>query len=103
MFVPAAFLYLSIVLSVTASKFSEIAQQQLWMLRLALFALAIFVPVQLIAARYIQTTLRPRITRIGKSLQYLAVLLMSLVISFIAVLVLEAAGFNLLIRSRGFG
>ena len=103
MFLPAAFLYLSIVFSLTAQKSSETARQQLWMLCLAFSALAIFVPAQLFSARYIQTILRPRASRAGKLVQYLAVLAMSLVISLIAVLVLEAAGFNLLIRSRGLG
>ena len=97
MFVPAAFLYLSVILSLAAGRSSETARQQIWMLRLALLALAIFVPAQVVSARYIQTILKPRSSRAGKLAQYFAVLAMSLLISFIAVLVLEAAGFNLLI------
>ena len=103
MFVPAALLYLSIVFSLAASRPAEKFQQQIWMLRFALMSLAFFVPVQLAAAGYIQTILRRRASRIGKVLQYLAVLGLSLIISFIATLVLEAAGFNLLMRSRGLG
>ncbi len=97
--VPAALLYLRLLLGILATSSRVTAVQAARLTLLSNVTLAIFFASQLISARYQQKMLKARATTIGKTLQYAAVLLMGLIFSVTGAIMLEAFGFAVFLRA----
>ena len=97
---PAALLYLRLVFGYIASEGSVSRNQLGWLTVLSNVALALFFVVQLICARRIQRLLKPRLTLPGIALQYVAVLLLCVLISVTGAVLLEGFGYNFFLRVR---
>ena len=97
---PAGLLYLRILLSSVANYTNALTAAQINRLTLlSNLLLVAFFLVQILCARYIQRLVPPRHTPIGRSLQFAGVLLLCVVMSVTGAVVLEAFGYNFLIRS----
>ncbi len=100
MLVPAGMLYLSFVLAIAAGKSGPNHQTYVRLSALSTIALAVFVPVQLAGARYLQRLLPSRTSAKGKVVQYIVALATGLLFSVCAAMVLVALGLNVLARMR---
>lgn len=97
---PAGLLYLRLIFAYTASQGQLTANQVVWLSWASNIALALFFVVQLIAARYVQRLLKPRISPLALALQYVAVLLLCGLLSLIGAVLLEGFGYYLFLRVR---
>ena len=97
--VPAGLLYLRLVLGLTAASNRVSAVEAKLLNLVANLALAIFFIAQALSARYQQQLLKAPKTRLGRLLQYCAVFLMSLLLSLIGAILLEAFGFAVFVRA----
>ncbi len=96
---PAALLYMRLVLGLAASDSRVGPKQSLWLARYSSLALVLFFVSQLICARYIQKLLTPGQSRTGRTMQYAAVLLTCTLLSLTGAIVLEAFGLNVFLRA----
>jgi hypothetical protein len=96
--IPAGLLYFRLVLGLAATSNRVNAVEAARLNAVANVVLGIFFIAQAFSARYQQQLLRPRRTRAGKLVQYLAMFLMSLVFSITGAILLEAFGFAVFIR-----
>jgi hypothetical protein len=96
---PAALLYLRLVLGLAASdsRVDPLASTRLN--RWSLVALWLFFLVQLFCARYLQRLLPAKSTRIADALQYVLALALGLLFSLTGAVMLEAFGLNLFLRA----
>ena len=98
MCVPAALLYIRLVLGLAASEMPVTPAQANALNRWAVVALTLFFVAQFVAARYVQRMLPRPSGRVRDALQYVGVLLMCLLFSLTGAIVLEAFGWNLFLR-----
>lgn len=100
MALPAALLYLRILLGTVAGYSRGLTSVQLGRLTLSSnLALAAFVVVQVLCAGYIQRLVPPRRTSMARLFQYVAVLALCVLLSVTGAVLFEAFGVTLLIRA----
>ena len=98
--VPAGLLFFRVVLEYVAGG-SEWTGKQLEQFSWgAKGILTLFAAAQLLAARHVQRMLEARRTLVGQALQYAAVLLVCLLFSIVGAVLLEAFGFEFVLRLR---
>ena len=97
---PAACLYLRLVLGYVATE-SRVSRSQLnglaWWSNVAL---ALFFITQLISAGYMQRLLKPRTALPAIALQYVAVLLLGIMLSVTGAVLLEGFGYTFFLHAR---
>ena len=98
---PAALLYIRLVLALAAGSTRATPAQAAMLNRASLAVLLVFFVAQLLCARYLQSLFprRPP-TRLRNVLEYVAALLMGLLFSLTGAIVLEAFGWNVFLRMR---
>ena len=96
--VPAALLYLRVVLGVTASGSRVSPGQAQALNRWATVALGLFFAAQLFCARYVQRLFPQPGGRVRGALQYAGVLVLCVLFSITGAIMLEAFGWNLFLR-----
>lgn len=97
---PAGLLYLRLVLGYVAIESRVSRLQSGWLTWLSNIALIVFFVVQLVSARYIQHLLKPRVTAAGMALQYVAVLLLCILLSVTGAVLLEGFGYTFFLHMR---
>jgi len=95
---PAAILYIRLVLGLAATKAGTSPAQAEALNYWSLAALIVFFAVQLIAARYVQRLFPPASNPVKSGLQYAGVFLICLLFSLTGAIMLEAFGWNVLLR-----
>lgn len=100
---PAIILYLRVVIAYVASESQPPLVHSSSLSWLSNALLALFFPVQLICARYVQSLLRARSSLPASILQYVAVLLLCGLLSVTGAVLLEAFGYNFFLRVRNGG
>jgi hypothetical protein len=96
---PAALLYLRVVLGVTATGTRVTPAQAQALNRWSTVALGLFFAAQLVCARYIQRLFLPqRGGRVKNALQYAGVLVLCVLFSVTGAIMLEAFGWNVFLR-----
>lgn len=96
---PALFFYLRIVFATIPAISPVSASEKIWLFRASNVALILSIPVLLICANYVRSELKPARTKLGSSLQFVAVLLVCSLCAVAGALMLEAIGFNLFVRA----
>jgi len=89
------------VLGLMATSSRITREQAIWFSALSNISLVLFFLTQLAGARYLQRMLKPRSTRAGNAMQYVAVFLTGILFSLTGAIVLEAFGFAVLLRTGG--
>jgi hypothetical protein len=99
--VPAALLYLRLVLGLAASQTTISRAQADTLNRWATVAWVAFLLSQLIAARYVQRKFLKPASRVRDGIQFIGVLLSCILFSLTGAIVLESFGWNVFLRFMG--
>ena len=98
---PAAFLFLRIVLALTAADNRVTTRQAHWLSNFSYVALVLFFLAQAASAGYLQRLLAPSRSFFGRLLQYCLALVFGLLFSIAGAIMLEAFGLNVFLRFAG--
>ena len=96
---PAALLYIRLVLALAAGSSHATQAQSAALNGWSLAVLLVFFAVQLVCSRYVQRLFPIPRSRFKEGLQYVGVLLLCLLFSLTGAILLEAFGWNLFLRT----
>jgi hypothetical protein len=96
---PAALLYIRLVLALAAGSSRATPAQSSALNRCSLAVLLVFFAVQLACARYLQRLFPAAANPVKAALQYLGVLLLCVLFSLTGAILLEAFGWNVFLRT----
>ncbi len=101
MCVPAALLYLRLVLGLAATDTRVTPEQAQWLEKLSLVALLLFFAAQIVSARFLQEFLMPKSAGWKNILQYAGMLIFGLLFSLAGAVTLEGFGMDVFLRVAG--